>query len=368
MREKPAGGRSAEEVLDLLKDPEFCADALRVLEATATLRAQTPPPDEWQRQTQELAAPFWARWGVVPPATSELLDADPQRPLVDALVSGRWGIVPIFPWTTNQMIRTLIKKIRQVIRKQHKDALSARDAQLEGWLEDLGFERPAIARAVSGRRTGLRRPTTAHAISRSSWDRDQELHQEYRERGVPEQQLDQRVYKRLRGSEAAASAEVRMTVKRYMERILRLNENLATPIESEPLSHALTMLFQELRDEDETVVKQHALAVHAAFVAAHTDAQPSRHQSPVDGHWDLALVFPWTTDADVRARVHAIRVRLRAKRQDRDGVTQAPDRPDDPSPCEALVLLFRALVGADDLKVKQVAMSVSASFLKASAS
>ena len=99
-------------------------------------------------------------------------------------------------------------------------------------------------------------------------------------------------------------------------------------------------------------------------MAAHADAQPGRRAPLGDGHWGLVLVFPWTTDADVRARVRAIQVMLRGKR---DG-DEAPVVSGDPSPRDALLQLFPALAKGDDLKVRQTAMTVRASFLRASGS
>ena len=364
---------SIQSVIDLLQNSEFCEDAWRIIEEAKKLYAQGPPPEEWQRLTADLVQPFQDRWGVVPPTTGELLDADPRRGPVDAIGSGRWGIVLVSAETTDREIRARIKKIRGVIRKQHRDALDRRRVQLARWLEELQgdyphFNRSAIARAVSGRRTGLRRPTTAEAIAGISWNEEQRLTKQYREAGVPDNKIDQRIFRQLRGSEAPASAALRMSLRRDQRRLEQLTQALATPIQSEPLSHMLSLLFLALSAEDNAAVKQHALAVQAACVAVYADAQPRLRPLLGDGLLGLVLVFPWTTDADVRAQVQAIRVRLRAKRENRDGVTRVPQELNAPSPCEALLLLFRALSEGDELKIKQVAVTVRASFLKASAS
>src|SRR5438309_6486469 len=207
---------SIQSVIDLLQNSEFCEDAWRIIEEAKKLYAQGPPPEEWQRLTADLVQPFQDRWGVVPPTTGELLDADPRRGPVDAIGSGRWGIVLVSAETTDREIRARIKKIRGVIRKQHRDALDRRRVQLARWLEELQgdyphFNRSAIARAVSGRRTGLRRPTTAEAIAGISWNEEQRLTKQYREAGVPDNKIDQRIFRQLRGSEAPASAALRMS-------------------------------------------------------------------------------------------------------------------------------------------------------------
>lgn len=368
MSSKLAAGRSARAVLDLLKDPEFCADAQRVLQRAAALRAQAPPPEEWQRRTQELVQPFLARWGVVPPTTSELLDADPRRRLVQAIASGRWGVVPVFPWTTDREIRGRAKKIRSMIGKQHKDALVSSAAQLVQWLEACGFKRPTIARAVFRRRTGLSRPTKTQAIARAPEYRERQLYEKYGRLGLTENKIEQRVYKRLRGSEAPASAVVRVTARRYVKRIERLNEVLVTPVQSEPLSHELTTLFRALPDADGAAVKQLALAVQAGLAAASADqhgaaAQPGLHEALASGRWGLVLVFPWTTDPDIRAHVNAVQAVIRAPT---DGATQAPATPSDASPSDKLMLLFQALAESNDGQIKDLAMAARASFLKAS--
>src|SRR5262249_46752162 len=154
-----AGGRSVEEVLDLLKNAQFCADAQRTITEAAGITVQLCSFEERQMQLEQLGQKFEDRWGVPPTTTGELLDPDPRWRFLDAIASGRWGMVPIFPWTTNRQIKARIEKIRSVIRKQHQDALITRHAQLVRWLDTIGFDRPKIAQVVFGRRTGLRRLT-----------------------------------------------------------------------------------------------------------------------------------------------------------------------------------------------------------------
>ena len=328
----------------------------------------------------EMAQPFFARWGVLPPQTGELLDADPRRRLVEAIASGRWGIVPVFQWTKNHEIRERVRKIRSVIGKQHRDALILRDEQLMGWLEACGFHRPAIARAVSGRQTGLRRPTKAQAIARTSEDHERQLYEEYRNRGLTEAKIEQQVYKRLRGSEAPASAAVRMGERRYIDRTERLNEALATPIQSEPLSEALTVLFRALlHDEDDATVKRRAGAVSNAFVGA--SGPPARigqriavpsEQPPLEAlvsdRWGIVLVFPWTTEPDIRASIKKLRTMVQPQPQDGSGPAPAA-RPIQFEPLsDALIPLFRAVANQDDAAVRRYALEARAAFLRAGAS
>lgn len=210
--------------------------------------------------------------------------------------------------------------------------------------------------------------TMEQAISANSEVYEFELYMRYRTSGVPEDQIEQRISRHLRGSEAPAGAAVRMVQRRYVNRIEELNKALATPIQSEPLSHALTLLFRALPDADGAAVKQRAVAVQAAFTAASADhhdvaAQPSLHEALTGGRWGLVLVFPWTTDPGIRAQVNAIQAVIPAPG---DGATQAPAMPSNPSPTGKLMLLFQALAEGNDGQIRELAIAARASFLKAS--
>jgi hypothetical protein len=307
--------------------------------------------------------------------TGELLDADPRRRLVDAIVSGRWGLLLLFPSTTDDEWRKLVTTIRLVVPKQHKDALNVRGPQLAAWLEVCGFTRAAIARAVFGRQTGLRRPTTAEAIARTSWDHDHELHEEYRKQGLTDLQIDQRIYRRLRGSEARASAAVRMKERRYWKRIEGLNEDLATPSQSEPLSHALTMLFRALADQNDAAVRRHAIAAKVACLraslcspidaAAGGEAAAGLPETIVSGRWGVVPVFPWTTDPDIRALVKKIRDMIRAPRNDIAQPDRATGNPVESEPLSAaLTKLFQALPDHDNAAFRRHAVATMAPLIR----
>lgn len=372
---KLAGGRSIEEVLDLLKDPDFCADAARTIMKAAATTVRPLSAKKRQMRVEQLGRLFLNRWGVPPPTTGELLDPDPRRRFVDAIASGRWGVVLLLPWATNRRIQVNIRNIRSVIRKQHRDALIYRHAQLVRWLEAIGFDRPTIARAVFGRRTGLRRPTKAQVIARTSEHHERQLYEQYRGLGLTEKQIEQKIYKTLRGSEAPASAAVRMAEQRYVARLESLNKHLARPVQSEPLSYALTILFRALPDENNTTVRHHATAVRDAFVRASVPEKTpttrrekaSQHQPPeaiVSDLWGVVLVFPWTTDHDSRASVRKLRLMMRPPYQDGNG--QGPTaRPIPFEPLsDGLISLFRAL-SQESAVMRRHAFEARATFLRA---
>ena len=376
MTAKPAGGRSVEEVLDLLNDPEFCADVLRTFREAAAIMVAPSSAEERQQQFEQLGQRFENRWGVPPPNTSELVDPDPRRRFSDAIASGHWGLVLVFPWTTNDQIRVTIKKIRSVIRKQHQDALITRHAQLVRWLDTIGFDRPTIARVVFGRRTGLRRLTAKQAIARTPESHQDELYDHYRGLGLTPKQIEQKILKTLRGSEAPASAAVRMTERRHVKRRERLNEHLASPVQSEPLSHALTLLFRARPDENNASVRLHTIAVRDAFegtvaqvaTAERRDADPQhdRLEAVLSGRWGTLPVFPWTTIPGIRASIKELRAMVRPQPQDGTGPAPAA-RPTPFEPLsDALISLFRAL-SQDDLVVRRHAFETRAIFLQTGA-
>src|SRR5207248_3626482 len=175
------------------------------------------------------------------------LDQDPRRWISDAVAAGQWGVLLVTPLTTNRQIRDAIQNIRKVVRKRHQDALVRRRAQLVQWLE-TAFSRTMIARAVFGRRTGLRRPTKAEVTRPGFEARETKLLKDYTSAGLSYPEAEQRVYKVLRGSEALASAALRMSERRYARDLDRLSAALERPVKSEPLSHSLTLLFRGVSD------------------------------------------------------------------------------------------------------------------------
>src|SRR5206468_4984865 len=136
MSPRPAGKLSPEAVIAMLDDPDFCDESRSVIAEAKVLYAQAANYEEFKEQAMARGQRFRDRWGVWPPQTGELLDPDPRRRVVEAIGSGDWGIVPVFPWTTDREIQARVKKIRVVISKRHKDALDARKPQLAAWLQD----------------------------------------------------------------------------------------------------------------------------------------------------------------------------------------------------------------------------------------
>lgn len=258
--------RTARQLLRLLKNAEFRKEGLDILKKMAQLRATDPSTQEWEAAAEELVSPFISRWGVPPPHAGALLDPDPRRPIVGTIAAGRWSVVPIFPWTTDAEIRHAVSRIRRAIGKQHRDAENERRAQLCRWLEACGVPSSEIARTVWGRRDGLARPSRSEAIRHIPEVRERELLEEYLRQGLSRDAAEQRVYRRLRGSEAKAVAAMRAAKARYVRATERLNVDLETPLHADPRGYALTMLMRAVADENSELVLRWAREVKQAFL------------------------------------------------------------------------------------------------------
>jgi hypothetical protein len=250
-------------VIALLENQVFCDEAQHLLTEIAAFAASSPPDDQRDAFVNQRTTLFVKKWGVPPPHAATLIDPDPARPFADAIMSGQWGTVPIFGWTTDVEIRAAIKRIRRVVRKRHQDAQIARLAQQARWLEDCSYSRPEIASAVWGRRKGLRRRSKEQAIAVLKEDVEREWYKKYLAQGREPEVAERLIYKRARGSEAPASATVRMAEHRYEEDLARLNAALASPATSEPISAALTMLY---RADNPAEVRRGLVAFRKALV------------------------------------------------------------------------------------------------------
>jgi hypothetical protein len=371
VKPKSAGRRSVDEVLALLTDRDFCADAQRTITEAAEITVQRTTIEERQQQLERLGQKFVDKWGVLPPTTGELLDSDPRRPLTDAMASGHWGLVLLFPCTTNRQVRTAVQQIRSVIRKQHRDAVVARHAQLVRWLGNAGFDDPTIARAVFHRRSGLRRPTEKQANAWTPEPRQQYVYGHYLGLGFTPTQAQQRLTKRIRGSEALASAAIRMATTRYVTRLKQLNEHLAKPIQSESLSHALTMLFRALPDETIVTIKQLVIRVRGALGRAVASPQTTRRRDErprslepmLMGHWGAIPIFPWTTDFNIRAAIKTLRTTMGPPQQ-QDSRRAPAIRPTPFEPLsDALIALLRAVTDQGNA-VRRRALELRTAFLQ----
>jgi hypothetical protein len=253
--------------LQLLENPEFRSAVQSFHSEAAMLATGGLTPEEGQRRIIELGKQFQVHWNVFPPPAVILIDPDPRRRIVEAIGSGHWGLILVFPWTKDTEVQAQSKTIRRVAGMRHDDAHEERRAQCADWLRGCGFSQSQVARAVWGRRHGLRRPTANEVLDQQGMEQEKAWIEEAMKRGASYEQAARQYMRTARGSEAPASAMVRMAQARESTRVKKLNEDLGAPVVSEPLSGAVTALVRAFdNQESDSQIREKARAVHRALI------------------------------------------------------------------------------------------------------
>jgi hypothetical protein len=270
MKQKPVT-RSASAILALLDSTDFCSEAYRLLRSLAPLyeaahRGEATDQSKLDEAVGRLLDPFIEKWGVPPPQAADLIHPDPRRRVAAAVASGVWGLVPVFPWTKDQDVRSALSRIRRAIKKQHNDVENIRRAQLARWLEECDIPVREIAKTVWGRLKDLRRPTKQQAIRGLSEDEETRLYHQYLSRGLSADEAERRIYRKVRGSEVKAMSMVRMAERRYVERAEAVNVALAQPLHVDDFTHAVTMMCRAVGDENPAEIQRWAVEAKRAAV------------------------------------------------------------------------------------------------------
>jgi hypothetical protein len=209
---------------------------------------------------EEKAVSFYEKWGVLPPMTVDLLDENEslqgQRG-AHILGTGTWGLIPVFPWTTQDEVKEALKRIQRKIPRGHTDTKEQRRrAQIASWLgthtdaKGRPIPRTEIARVVWSRKSGLRRPSKAQAIARLPEDRETKWLSDFIAQGIPRGEAGRRVYRRARGAEAKASSQVRTALARYGRGLQTSLAFLGQPKECDPAAFALTKALRAAFQEN----------------------------------------------------------------------------------------------------------------------
>lgn len=169
-------------------------------------------------------------------------------------MTGRWGIIPVYPWTTKKDVTDQLKKIQQRIGKKLIDIEAIRKAQIARWLQDCFIStdtgapprRSTTAEAVWGRKKGLTRLRLEAAINKMSEYRETELLGRYQKKGLSYRQAMQHVYKAARGKEGPASAMVRMALRRHPAKQFGQTSKITDVKNTDKIGLAISMLLREL--------------------------------------------------------------------------------------------------------------------------
>src|SRR5262245_20808669 len=79
--------------------------------------------EEWNHQTPPFMSkyldPFIEKWNVYP-LFPELLSSWLWQKRYAATMTGRWGIIPVYPWTTEEEVTNQLTTIQLAIGKKHQ--------------------------------------------------------------------------------------------------------------------------------------------------------------------------------------------------------------------------------------------------------
>jgi hypothetical protein len=194
--------------ITLFDDPEFWRDTLALFGAVGDVTEQALSDRSFQSAWKEIL-PFWYHYRARPAV--EFLPVHYRQGF--SVMSGRWGVVPVYPWTRDAEITTAIRGIRQKIGQTRGDAQKDKRAALGRWLKSHGFASAEIA-------TALDKP------------------------GAGDRPRDPSTQRPVAGSEPPLDAWLRVTRGRLREGDARLQAALHEPVSVDPLTDALTAVLR----------------------------------------------------------------------------------------------------------------------------
>ena len=117
-------GLTLKNVMALLDNPKFIADSRDYwTHYNAQSERIGPNKKKWESQAEDFMHkfldPFIKKWGGAYPAPDELLSSPLSQETVAATMTGQWGIIPVYPWTTGKEVKDRLKQIQGAIGKKH---------------------------------------------------------------------------------------------------------------------------------------------------------------------------------------------------------------------------------------------------------
>ncbi len=167
------------------------------------------------------AMEFFTKWGVYPPRNFGLLEPETPREKAGAVLTGEWGLIPVFAWTTDKEIHTAATRLRKQLAKRHQDGSGLGRGELAAWLRVSGFSGQEIARHLYGRNGRWKLSEREEAVL----DADSAFKEEARRKQRPVDQVKKAIG-RYRTAERQRKAKIR------------------APRNIDPLSFAVTMLLR----------------------------------------------------------------------------------------------------------------------------
>jgi hypothetical protein len=195
--------------LRLFDDPEFWRDTLACFGALGDVVEQGLPGAASQQASKEILEPFWYHYRAMP--ALQFLPVYYRQGF--SVVTGHWGVVPVYPWTKDTEINVAVRRIRRAIKQTRGDVERDKRAALGWWLKFHGFTARAIATALGTPNAGERSrdPTTRRPAE---------------------------------GSEPPIDAWVRISRQRMKESHAQLHEAMRSPTRIDPLTDAITAVLR----------------------------------------------------------------------------------------------------------------------------
>lgn len=239
------------EMVGLLRNQRFLKDSEQLYVEGSQWHQKFPTNDTWNQHWPEFwetaIGPFISKWGVWPPPYELLVYAQPIS--MFHVMYGRFGLIPVFPWTTTRDIGSRAAAIRKVIGKVHRDSTGYPKGLIAQWIRshpsNMGLApRHEIARAVYGKTTGLERPSLSKAYQTLSDEKEAELFAQYRAKNHTYAEINRKIGRYARGSEAPAVAAVRMAEKKAGEFSKAFYKSMETPEQFDSLAFVLSHLLR----------------------------------------------------------------------------------------------------------------------------
>ena len=264
--------RDAAELLSLLNDTDFRREAAQILDR---LWAHWSPPalpslqefnEVLQGITQEYVAPFVRKWGALPPPSRDLVAPDPRLPAFDMMISGRFGLIPVLPWTSQPQLLAAHRRIQRVIGRQHSDRHNTRQAQVTMWLSDHDLPMADIAQIVWV--GGAPSPESRRRARRTvTFEEEQRLMALLMRQGLDYRTAEARLRRRLTRSETPKRAAIRMALTRYVRDRAVLNDKIRDFQDLDAVSLGIARLLRAtLETEEAAEIRALAVAVRDKFV------------------------------------------------------------------------------------------------------
>jgi hypothetical protein len=256
----------------LLKNEEFIRDSHAYYRARYEY-VGSGLQEEWDRRRPQFLIDvhdhFVKKWGATPPGVVLLTSPIHYRKYY-AITTGQWGLICVYPWTSQDEVEKQVQEIHTAIGKRGKDFVSDRNIHVADWLSQQTMPkgtRPStdeIASVVWNQKQGSH--CDSDEADEALWKKEQALMRRYRAKGKAYSEAEKLVKAATRRAELPTSEKTRKALARLKQDKSNL-ESLKEPRKgTTPLAFAVTRLIRQLPPLSPSPDPQRILA-RASFLA-----------------------------------------------------------------------------------------------------